>query len=186
MKTKLHEVSKKEFSLPRILPVLIALFILVSCNSEKHFMLSHTSPKTLPEKVTGAFTIVYPVIEKDRPLRGELIAVKGQAIILHSDTGLIEIPLESCSHIKLLISKSVNNRATLTAWAVILPFSTVIHGLLLAFTFPLNVAVVAPTIIAIHSNYKASYPKQIGIEELAKFARFPQGLPEGLTRNSLK
>ncbi|MBA3649458.1 MAG: hypothetical protein H0W62_13055 [Chitinophagales bacterium] len=183
MKIKPKEKGRKILALKRTFGIIMIIFLFNSCGTQKQFSLSKTKPAILPEKVTGTVAIVYLENKKKRPLRGELIAVTNQEIILNCEQGLTKMPLDSCSHIKLLISKAVNNRSALTAWAVALPFTTVIHGLISAYTFPLNVIVVVPTIVAINSNYKALYPDQMSKEVLAIFARFPQGMPEGFKIN---
>ncbi|MEO5674278.1 MAG: hypothetical protein ABIQ74_06500 [Chitinophagales bacterium] len=186
MKTQYYPGSAKPYFLIVLLFMFIPLLFLSSCSSEKRFTLLNTNPEILPEKVTGTMAIVHMSNKKDHTIRGELIAVTNEEIMVYSHGELIRIASQSCSHIKLLISKAVNHRGVLTAWAAILPFSTIIHGTLLVLTFPLNVIITVPVIGVIHTNYKTSYPDRISMEELAKFARFPQGLPEGFSAYSLK
>ena len=62
---------------------------------------------------------------------------------------------------------------------------TLSHGLFLIFTLPINL--IATTWIFVNANNDYLFTsKDLKIEELYKYARFPQGLPEGVSLEELK
>lgn len=68
-----------------------------------------------------------------------------------------------------------------------IPVLTLSHGWFMIFTLPINLAVVIPTVSTHRSgSYAAEYPAKIKWDELSKFARFPQGVPQGLDYTQLQ
>lgn len=77
-------------------------------------------------------------------------------------------------------------RAKSHAWTIpVYTFFTLSHGLFLVFTFPINL--IATTWIFVNANNDYRFTnKDLKIEELYKYARFPQGLPDGISLDDLK
>jgi hypothetical protein len=114
---------------------------------------------------------------------GELIAVSGDSVwVLSGSQGLV-IPTAGVKRGKLTAYAA--QKGAVTTWAVLGTLSTISNGLLLLFTAPLWI-IVGP--VAVESEVRAPQRKSppLAWGELAPFARFPQGMPEGIDLSTLK
>lgn len=165
-------------------------------------------PKNYAENVHGAYARIYGSVYVDvfgtensgyRQLaNGELIAVNDTQIILLVDTGLEILSFSNVSEIRLELMKTTNGGEIITVIAVLMPLTSLAHGYGAAVTFPLNIIASTVIILKANSRYTIDYERPIPNGKkvhlhgtfdkkiLGKFARFPQGLPGGITASSLR
>ena len=111
-----------------------------------------------------------------RFVQGELIAVDRAAIHVLTVGGLQSVPATSVRHATLVAYET--STGAFTAWAIAGGVSTLSHGGFLLFTAP---TWAVGGIIAVHTEGRAGKLH----EAVARFARFPQGLPAGVDPQSL-
>ena len=125
-----------------------------------------------------------------RELIAEIIAIKYDTIYLKSslrERPVYAIHKDQINKMNILFSLTSDNPEQFAIWATMLCLITISHGVFAPFTLPLNLIIGANTAEgAAQSSFATSYPDKISWEDLKKFARFPQGLPEGVTVYSLK
>jgi len=116
---------------------------------------------------------------------GELIAVGAhQWYVLQ---GVVyAVPDSAIGTAVLRVARTSDNPGAIEAWAALMPFTTLYHGIGMLFSLPVNLAVAIPVgVDASASVYSIYYPGEIRKEDVYKFARFPQGIPEGVNLNEL-
>lgn len=114
---------------------------------------------------------------------GELIAIENEEIIILSPetNTCVSIPMENVKKFKLTYAKS-----TQYGWTIpLLTISAFSHGIIGISTLPLNLIVTIWVTIA-GNNATRYTDKKMTYEELKMFARFPQGIPEGLDLSSIR
>jgi hypothetical protein len=115
--------------------------------------------------------------------KGELIAVDSQSIIIlkkHVDICVV-IPIDEIREFKLYFARN-----TKKSWLIpIFGLSTLYHGFYLQITAPVNLIITSA--IAVHDNNKLKYDQNdISYQDLHMFARFPQGIPAGVTLKEVR
>jgi hypothetical protein len=120
-----------------------------------------------------------------KKVKGELLAVDSNALTVLSDTNsakrVIVVPLNQAKKFSLLYAVPKNY-----SWAIpIFSLITATHGYFLIFSLPVNlITTISVTMGAIKSfSYNN---KKITYEQLKMFARYPQGIPEGVDISSIK
>ncbi len=170
-----------------ILIIFIAQF-LFSCSSISYL----PKPKDYPLYINGMY--FEGVEEKERKLikfAGEIISVEKDSIISLVVSGkeprkIFTVRKNKIRKGKVRIAKTSDDpeKFLLFGINILLPFT---HGLYGAFTIP---TMIPTTIGTISGAYRASfyieYPKDIQWNEISKFARFPQGLPENVQLHQLE
>ena len=116
-------------------------------------------------------------LQSGRRLVGELIAIDTSNIILLRDSlyGCKVVPIRDVATFRLIFAQPKDYSAPLGIGTV----STLSHGYWLVFTLPINLITAA----AVSSSSKGSVTytqSHISLQELQMFARFPQGVPEGV------
>ncbi|MEP7228189.1 MAG: hypothetical protein ABI785_12555 [Gemmatimonadales bacterium] len=114
---------------------------------------------------------------------GELIAVSADSVWLLGQDQALVIPTTDVKAGKLTAYAA--QTGGLTAWAVVGTLSTLSNGWFLIFTAPMWI-IGGPFAVGSESRApeRKSPPRAWG--ELALFARFPQGMPEGFDVSTLK
>lgn len=111
-------------------------------------------------------------------IKGELIAVDSNALIVLSEKKMecVVVPKSDIFSFKIKYADQRNY-----GWMIpILSLSTISHGLFLIFSLPANLIVTS--IVASSGEKAVSYTNEdISYEALKMFARFPQGIPPGIT-----
>jgi len=114
---------------------------------------------------------------------GEFIALHEYKIYVLTENDVAEIPIT-----KVLQARLTTYYADywyLPLWTLVGTVSTASHGWYLALTAPMWIITgIASTIGQSHAPIE-KYPR-LSRDELRKFARFPQGLPQGLDLSRLK
>jgi hypothetical protein len=116
-------------------------------------------------------------------VEGEFIAVDRDTVFILSDLGLVALPRNSVTAAKL--TKYYNNIGGLTLWTVAGIVGCASHGLFALISAPLWL------IVGVSSTAAQSYKSREKLDgdnwdQLAHFARFPQGMPAGVDREALR
>lgn len=122
------------------------------------------------------------VYNDEYKLSGEIIAVEKDSlyILTHAPSHFLAIGKEQIARMTVAFSLTSDSPNKFGGWTALLCLSTLAHGFFAGITLPLN-AIVGANIstAAAQSTFAVFYPDNINWEELKKFARFPQGIPEG-------
>jgi len=114
---------------------------------------------------------------------GELIAVSAESVwVLSGNQGLV-IPTAGVKRGKLTAYAA--QKGAVTTWAVLGTLSTISNGWFLIFTAPMWI-IGGPLAVGSESRAPERKSPPLAWGELAAFARFPQGMPEGIDLSALK
>jgi hypothetical protein len=131
----------------------------------------------------GWIELTYHERGESRRTDGELIAVTADSVWVLTDTQGVVIPTSTVEHGKLTAYAA--QPGTLRAWTVLGTLATISNGGFLVFTAPMwliggSLAVGAESRSAERAHPPLAWPG------LAPYARFPQGLPEGVGLTALQ
>ncbi|MEP7226796.1 MAG: hypothetical protein ABI785_05505 [Gemmatimonadales bacterium] len=114
---------------------------------------------------------------------GELIAVSADTVWLLGLEQALVIPTATVKQGKLTAYAA--QKGPVALWTVLGTLSTISNGWFLIFTAPMWIVGGS---LSVGSESRAPERKspQLGWEDLASYARFPQGMPEGVELNTLK
>lgn len=151
---------------------------------------SHSAPRDwLPTPAESGEAIYGGWIEVreigKRQVKGELIAISTEHIYVLTDSHMVQVPCDNIKRAQVTafdVKEHVDELKRLTFLGTL---SSLSHGLLAGLTGPLWII----TGSAITGGYSywpvVRYPKD-PLEAMAKYARFPQGLPPGLDLTSIQ
>ena len=166
-------------------PIIILLSIIsfaYSCEVPQHL----AAPKDFKNQTKGLF-MECKVFGTE--YTGEIITVDEDSVslLLLNSTNTLALSKNDIRSFDVIVSltsddpQKVANRAALTMLPVIA------HGWWMVFSVPINA--IATTSVgkgAAQATYRMECPEHISWEKLSKFARYPQGLPEGLGLEDVK
>ena len=114
---------------------------------------------------------------------GELIAVSADSVWLLGQDQALVIPTTAVKQGKLTAYAA--EKGPLVLWTVVGTLSTISNGWFLIFSAPMWIVGGS---LAVGSESRAPERKspRLSWEELAPYARFPQGMPEGMELSTLK
>ena len=143
-------------------------------------------PKPVEAQATaygGWIELTHQSSAEPRRTEGELIAVSADSVWVLSETHGVVIPTSAVGKGKLTVY--AGQRGTLTTWTVLGALSTLSNGGFLIFTAPMWIIGGS---IAIGGESRAAERKHPPLTwtELAAFARFPQGMPDGVELRALR
>ena len=141
------------------------------------------SIEEVQQDVYGAWTILELNSKSNKkPREGELIAVQQGTLYLLMENILQEIPIDQ---INKAILTSYDDRGGISIWATLGIFSTISHGGFLIFSAPtwLISGIINSNAATTSGMHKF---ENNNLSNMNKYARFPQGIPEGLDIHSLK
>jgi hypothetical protein len=117
---------------------------------------------------------IHITLKDDPPVDGELIAVERLGFVVLVSAGMVRVPLAAIREARVVAFDTTTAGAT--TWTVLGMLSSVSHGVFLIFSVPgwvlLGGITAASESVAGFVDYPATRSA-----ELAKWARFPQGLP---------
>lgn len=118
-------------------------------------------------------------------IEGELIAVDSASIYVLTDQtgtpGAIIVPADQVQHYEIFYARRRNYEWTIPVYSL----STISHGWWLIFSLPVNL--IATIMITIGGKRAYRYTEyDISYDELKMFARFPQGIPEGVELQDIR
>jgi hypothetical protein len=114
---------------------------------------------------------------------GELIAVSADSVWLLSQTQALVIPTSAVRAGKLTAYEA--QKSGFTTWTVVGALSTVSNGAFLIFTAPMWI-IGGSLAVASESHAPERKISSVSWGGLAVFARFPQGMPEGIELSALE
>lgn len=117
--------------------------------------------------------------------KGELIFADNKKIIVRSfdkPNTINPYALKDVISYKLYYAK--NDQEDYSAWTVLNNLSTISHGFFLILTLPINAIVGGHVNTSKDAEFRYS-EKELPMDQLYKFARFPKRLPAGITLNNL-
>ncbi len=137
------------------------------------------SPEQMASQAFGGWIVIHTI--DHREVSGELLAVDADRVYLLPAAG---------AHLHWVKRAAVTTAVLFEyeaggfgAWGLLGSLSTASHGYFLVFSFP--IWVLSSTITnAEESRHMILHYPQAGWDALARWARFPQGLPAKLTRRS--
>lgn len=151
----------------------------VSCKPPSYL----PQPATFKDHVKGLYFV--GVIRGSNRIKGEIICFdEDRLYILSREKGELKVVskqnLKKGDVVVCTIHDKVNK---FYKWTGLMSLSFLVHGFWSVFTLPINAGLSAQ---ATRSTYRINYPKAVSWEGLNKFARFPQGLPEGIKLEDIR
>lgn len=173
-------MQSRRFSQICFIAVLLILIVGCATNTAPRGWLD--VPKASQSKTFGGWLEVEHGENSAKRVQGELIALSPDRVFVLTDDGLLEIPKTTISQAKLTAYDS--GAVALGVWTFLGTLSTISHGFFLIISAPVWV-IGGSAATAVQSHKPViSYPKN-SWEAFQRYARFPQGLPQGLERSSL-
>ena len=87
----------------------------------------------------------------------------------------------------IIISGTSDKPKEISSWAAAINLGSIGHGYFAFISLPINIAIGASIgNSAAHGTYRMNYPKNILWENIYKFARFPQGIPDNIDERDIK
>lgn len=141
-------------------------------------------PAEMQTKSLGSWIVVQL---KDRTrLQGELIAIDTKAlyVLLHhgEQRAFRAVPLRALEEASLY--RYGSSASSLGFWTLGGVLSTASHGVLLILSAPVW-ALIGGSLTISESNHIMRYYPEHSVREISKWARFPQGMPPGLSEQAL-
>lgn len=125
----------------------------------------------------GAYIMVYG--KRSMLMKGELIAVESGELVVMED-GRDSVSVVRQSEVKKF--KVYNAKTRHYGWTILAGSAlTGLHGFYLLLTLPLNWLVTIPVTLGGENAFTFNQ-RNTTFEELKMYARFPQGIPEGVER----
>lgn len=158
---------------------LIVLFFCGACSSPYYL----SKPAEFKYQVKG---LTFEAnLDEGLILFGEIIELDSESItILPIGPQRKEMTTISKTQIKsaeIIVSSTSDNSQKIGTWAGLTNIESIGHGIVGIVTLPINLAVTIPIAIdASKGTYRIKYPENISWDEMTKFARFPQGIPENI------
>jgi len=120
--------------------------------------------------------------------RGELLAVEPDTLFLIRENTLNAISKSDVREAKAFLQEYPLTPGEVAGWTVLGTLSTISNGFGLVITAPLWLitGTVTGIVAAAQANHGDFVYPDGSWSELRKFARFPQGLPQGIPRERLK
>lgn len=141
------------------------------------------TPKEALSDAYGAWMIVeYSSESGKKTAEGEFIAVEKNKVYLLAGISLEEIPTHEVQHVTFATYKE---ERIASVWAVLGLLSTASHGYFAAASAPIWL-LTGIFNAAAESTSGVTKSDAIAWEEIRKYARFPQGIPQGMDLRQLK
>lgn len=162
----------------------LLLLICYGCSSPQYL----SKPEEFKDHVKG---LTMKCNLKGRPdILGEIIEVNDQEIILlslKSDRKIYTISKSKLHRSEILVAGTSNNPKGISLWAGLINLLSISHGVLAMVSLPVNLIVtISVGSDAAYSTYSIYYPHHIGWDDMRKFARFPQGLPDHIPKEQIR
>ena len=158
--------------------LLFTASVLLGCSSPKHV----TTPQNLKYKVNGFYAKV-DVNGSNKDVSGEIIEVSKNEIKLLQEGTLQSLQKDIVKSCVISVSLTVNNPKKINTWASLVNVASLGHGVFGIITLPVNIGTTAGIT---KSKYALKYPDNISWDELYKFARFPQGIPNNIDAKTIR
>lgn len=165
----------------RILHILIICAVVASCRSVK--TPAGTVPRrgSLDKDAFGAWMIL---TKGGKQIAGEFIASSNDSIYILPDNGLQAHAIAGLDTIRIVMYKT--DAGAYAVWTSIASVATVLNGLFAVITLPATLVTGITTSVVEGNRINYLDKGKADWSEMRKYARFPQGLPPGLDRKSLR
>ena len=178
-----------------ILQYIVCLVFLTGCQDPMIPMAYMPKPSLAEKSITGSWIVM--TVQQDLPISptaefsGELIAIENDTVYLLTRSAFLKIRQSTVSTAILYPFRPQGATAPIIAGLSLLP------NMIGAIAMPdpgaailligIPVAVTA-TIMGLNEHFgnRLRYPLKYNLNDLGKFARFPQGLPPGLDPANLR
>ncbi|MBK9734474.1 MAG: hypothetical protein IPO92_05685 [Saprospiraceae bacterium] len=164
--------------------ILIFAFGLFSCGRKIHLVKGYD---TYHQSPFGAYMeLKVQGVQQKLTVKGELIFADKKKIIIRTLKTPNEIQpyaLKDVLSYKLYYAK--NDKESYGTWAAINNLLSLSHGFFFLITFPVNAIVGGAVNTSVSSEFRYS-EKELEIDQLYKFARYPADLPSGITLTNLQ
>jgi hypothetical protein len=141
-------------------------------------------PSEAPPDLYGGWVVVWSSeAGRRQAAQGELIAVEEDTVFVLSARGLIAIPRAHITAATLTAYFPDTRR--ISGWGILGTLSTLSHGIGLILSAPVWIIGSTAAASSVSREPRLEYPQQPW-EVLRMYARFPQGLPEGIERSPLR
>jgi len=161
--------------------IVIFLFLFISCAPLYYHPLV-PELEEVPSNPYGSFIEIK--LRNGYTISGELIAVSNDSVFVYSPVRIEVLDIREIKSAKIIIYRRYPNYAPIIIWGLLGTLSTITHGWWLIISAPAWIFVTVTAIANESSEQnKVVYPN---ITELAKFSRYPQGLPPDLKKKILE
>ncbi|GAA3560767.1 hypothetical protein [Snuella lapsa] len=164
--------------------ILSALILVLSCGTPKTLI----SPKNFKFDVKGLF--VKCKLLDNSFIKGELIEVTPETIRVltnEKEENIKTFKKENINNVEIFVSSIYDNPKIINRWSTLMPVTSVGHGFFGIFSLPVNIGVaISMNSTSQSSSYRMKYPDNISWNEMSKFARFPQGIPNNIDMNQIE
>ena len=164
--------------------VLLCVFIVLnSCSSASYL----TKPKDFKYQIKGLF--IETTLKDESITIGEIIEVDSvdiKILSFYQEIGIQTITKDKIQSAEVIIALTSDNPEKISTWAGLLNVLSIGHGYFGLLTLPINLAITIPMANdAVKGTYRVKYPDNIAWDEMSKFARFPQGIPQNIAQNEI-
>jgi len=177
----------------RIILIIWSCFLIIAgCSSKDVPNAYHYSALKSQWMITGNWTKI-SIIERETEIpneySGELIAVDLRKLYILSDSGIISFRTSEINSAVIYIFRSPKQH--LLGYVSLIPnfigaLESPEHAQYFVFMgLPLLVTSITLHVMNSHSRAKIKYPEDVTINDIAKYARFPAGLPTDLDLSAL-
>jgi hypothetical protein len=139
--------------------------------------------ETQTETLGGWINVRTKTNDQTQHLLGELIAIHADSIFVLTGPDLIALPKMSITMANL--TRYISGHWVLIPWTLLGFVSTLSHGYFLVFTAPAWILFGSISTIAQSRAPQMTKLRKTSWDKFAQYARFPQGLPPNLDRQSL-
>ena len=163
--------------------LLYVIILLYSCSSASYL----TKPMDFKHQVKGLF--LETTMHDSSIVLGEIIEVNSvdiKILPLNQANGIHTIAKDKIQSAEVIIALTSDNSKKISSWAGSVNVLSIGHGYFGILTLPINLAITIPMANdAVKGTYRVKYPDNIAWDEMSKFARFPQGIPQNIAQNEI-
>lgn len=156
----------------------LLIFILGSCSVPKYV------PPAEYLDVADYGSYIQVITEQRQKIHGELIAVDGdEMIVLEEGKNICQsIPMKDVNKFTIYFAQPKNYGWTIPTYGL----ASMSHGYAAMFSLPVNLLVTSIVSYNGAKEFRYNNKQLVNITDMSMFARFPGGLPEGITLKDLE
>ncbi|HKA90678.1 MAG TPA: hypothetical protein VKE22_23615 [Haliangiales bacterium] len=130
----------------------------------------------VPTWTRGLWVVVEPF--SGNPVEGELVEASGQGVTVLIGQSLVRFRPPDCQRVTVAVFRT--RESVPVIWTIAGTLSTLSHGGFLLISAPVWQIVGNTTVVLMHNRPIHQYPDD-PLQDFARFARFPQGMPADFT-----
>lgn len=163
-----------------LIVVVVVLTFISACKTPEYL----PKPEGYKQYVKGSFFNVN--MSNGEKYLGEIIAVDEKKISLLSlDDEIIFVSKTEIESAKILVSMTSEKPKAIVTAASLINLTSIGHGYYGVITLPINILATTGLAVDVATPYSIEYPEFIAWDQIYKFARFPQGVPQGIKLNRI-